>query len=311
MDANLLQARSYYYEFFAIPFFFYETDTKFKRWKEQLEFLRSSPIVPSDEAEFQNLAKFDFAAFKSEQNSVLFDFSYANVPMSASFYDEGRDDGRMRVAVIDVLKKSKFRRNMELCKECEDYVGFIFYLHSTLLRDAAAKRSAVLNGQNSVTNVDDTLWCATWKSVLNGQNSVTNEQNFTNSASWTAQDGKNSAGSQDSKNFTGPQNGKNAANSQCAKNFVGAQDGEALALELFTNVTNSFVDEFSELLCGHVRADFFKSLGALMRSFFALERSLLALAAPQKKDRSVVKEAIKKGGYQNKFTNPEDIFNLD
>ena len=163
MDANLLQARSYYYEFFAIPFFFYETDAKFKRWKEQLEFLRSSPIVPSDEAEFQNLAKFDFAAFKSEQNSVLFDFSYANVPMSASFYDEGRDDGRMRVAVIDVLKKSKFRRNMELCKECEDYVGFIFYLHSTLLRDAAAKHSAVLNGQNSVTN----------------------EQNSTNSASLT------------------------------------------------------------------------------------------------------------------------------
>lgn len=280
MDANLLQARSYYYEFFAIPFFFYETDAKFKRWKEQLEFLRSSPIVPSDEAEFQNLEKFDFSAFKSEQNSVLFDFSYANVPMSASFYDEGRDDGRMRVAVIDVLKKSKFRRNMELCKECEDYVGFIFYLHSTLLRDAAAKHSAVLNGQNSVTN----------------------EQNFTNSASLTTQDGKNSAGLHGSKNFT---------DSQYAKNFIGAQDGEALALELFTNVTNSFVDEFSELLCAHVWADFFKSLGALMRSFFALERSLLALAAPQKKDRSVVKEAIKKGGYQNKFTNPEDIFNLD
>ena len=280
MDANLLQSRSYYYEFFAIQFFFYESDAKFKRWKEQLEFLRSSPIVSSDEVEFQNLAKFDFAAFKSEQNSVLFDFSYANVPMSASFYDEGRDDGRMRVAVIDVLKKSKFRRNMELCKECEDYVGFIFYLHSTLLRDAAAKHSAVLNGQNSVTN----------------------EQNSTNSASLTAQDGKNSADSQ---------NGKNAASAQYAKNFVGAQDGEALALELFANVTNSFVDEFSELLCGHVRADFFKSLGALMRSFFALERSLLALAAPHKKDRSVVKEAIKKGGYQNKFTNPEDIFDLD
>ena len=289
MDANLLKARSYYYEFFAIPFFFYETDAKFKRWKEQLEFLRSSPIVSSDEAEFQNLEKFDFSAFKSEQNSVLFDFSYANVPMSASFYDEGRDDGRMRVAVIDVLKKSKFRRNMELCKECEDYVGFIFYLHSTLLRDAAAKHSAVLNGQNSVAN----------------------EQNFTNSASLTAQDGKNSADSHGSKNFTGPQDGKNTASAQYAKNFVGAQDGEALALELFTNVTNSFVDEFSELLCGHVRADFFKSLGTLMRSFFALERSLLALAAPQKKDRSVVKEAIKKGGYQNKFTNPEDIFNLD
>ena len=226
MDANLLQARSYYYEFFAIPFFFYETDAKFKRWKEQLEFLRSSPIVPSDEAEFQNLAKFDFAAFKSEQNSVLFDFSYANVPMSASFYDEGRDDGKMRLSVLNTLKKSKFRRNMELCKECEDYVGFIFYLHSTLLRSEAE------------------------------------------------------------------------------------EGGEALSTELFTNVTNGFVDEFGEFLCGHVKADFFRSLGGLMKSFFALERSLLALNAP-KKDKSIAKEAIKKGGYQNKFTNPEDIFDLD
>lgn len=226
MDANLIKARSYYYEFFAIPFFFYNTDAKFKRWQQQLEFLKGSPIAPSDAAEFENLQKFSFEEFKSEQNSVLFDFSYANVPMSASFYDEGRDDGRMRVAVIDVLKKSKFRRNMELCKECEDYVGFIFYLHSTLLRSEAEEGT------------------------------------------------------------------------------------EALSTELFTNVTNGFVDEFAEFLCGHVKADFFKSLGGLMKSFFALERSLLALNAP-KKDKSIAKEAIKKGGYQNKFTNPEDIFDLD
>ncbi|WP_299190070.1 molecular chaperone TorD family protein [uncultured Campylobacter sp.] len=226
MDANLIKARSYYYEFFAIPFFFYNTDAKFKRWQQQLEFLKGSPIAPADAAEFENLQKFSFEEFKSEQNSVLFDFSYANVPMSASFYDEGRDDGRMRVAVIDVLKKSKFRRNMELCKECEDYVGFIFYLHSTLLRSEAEE---------------------------------------------------------------------------------GAQ---ALSTELFTNVTNGFVDEFGEFLCGHVKADFFRSLGGLMKSFFALERSLLALNAP-KKDISIAKEAIKKGGYQNKFTNPEDIFDLD
>ncbi len=226
MDANLIKARSYYYEFFAIPFFFYNTDAKFKRWQQQLEFLKGSPIAPSDAAEFENLQKFSFEEFKSEQNSVLFDFSYANVPMSASFYDEGRDDGKMRLSVLNTLKKSKFRRNMELCKECEDYVGFIFYLHSTLLRSEAE------------------------------------------------------------------------------------EGAEALSTELFTNVTNGFVDEFAEFLCGHVKADFFKFLGGLMKSFFALERSLLALNAP-KKDKSIAKEAIKKGGYQNKFTNPEDIFDLD
>ena len=226
MDANLIKARSYYYEFFAIPFFFYNTDAKFKRWQQQLEFLKGSSIAPADAAEFENLQKFSFEEFKSEQNSVLFDFSYANVPMSASFYDEGRDDGKMRLLVLNTLKKSKFRRNMELCKECEDYVGFIFYLHSTLLRSEAE------------------------------------------------------------------------------------EGAEALSTELFTNVTNGFVDEFAEFLCGHVKADFFKSLGGLMKSFFALERSLLALNAP-KKDKSIAKEAIKKGGYQNKFTNPEDIFDLD
>ena len=226
MDANLIKARSYYYEFFAIPFFFYNTDAKFKRWQQQLEFLKGSPIAPTDAAEFENLQKFSFEEFKSEQNSVLFDFSYANVPMSASFYYEGRDDGKMRLLVLNTLKKSKFRRNMELCKECEDYVGFIFYLHSTLLRSEAEE---------------------------------------------------------------------------------GVQ---ALSTELFTNVTNGFVDEFGEFLCGHVKADFFRSLGGLMKSFFALERSLLALNAP-KKDKSIAKEAIKKGGYQNKFTNPEDIFDLD
>lgn len=226
MDANLIKARSYYYEFFAIPFFFYNTDAKFKRWQQQLEFLKGSPIAPADAAEFENLQKFSFEEFKSEQNSVLFDFSYANVPMSASFYDEGRDDGKMRLSVLNTLKKSKFRRNMELCKECEDYVGFIFYLHSTLLRSEAE------------------------------------------------------------------------------------EGAEALSTELFANVTNGFVDEFGEFLCGHVKADFFRSLGGLMKSFFALERSLLALNAP-KKDKSIAKEAIKKGGYQNKFTNPEDIFDLD
>ena len=226
MDANLIKARSYYYEFFAIPFFFYNTDAKFKRWQQQLEFLKGSPIAPADAAEFENLQKFSFEEFKSEQNSVLFDFSYANVPMSASFYDEGRDDGKMRLLVLSTLKKSKFRRDMELCKECEDYVGFIFYLHSTLLRSEAEEGT------------------------------------------------------------------------------------EALSTELFTNVTNGFVDEFAEFLCGHVKADFFRSLGGLMKSFFALERSLLALNAP-KKDKSIAKEAIKKGGYQNKFTNPEDIFDLD
>ena len=67
-----------------------------------------------------------FEDFKKEQNSALFDFSYANVPLSASFYDEGRDEGAMKILVLNTLKKSKFRRNDEFCKDSEDFIGFIF-----------------------------------------------------------------------------------------------------------------------------------------------------------------------------------------
>jgi len=80
MDANLLKARSYYYEFFAIPFFFYETDTKFKRWKEQLEFLRSSLIVPSDEADIEKLAK---AKNKTVSNNSCMFFAPPTPPIFA------------------------------------------------------------------------------------------------------------------------------------------------------------------------------------------------------------------------------------
>lgn len=135
MNENLTKARSFYYEFFATPFLFYENDGKFNKWKEKLEYLRSSPIAQSDIENFDALEGFSFADFKEEQNAVLFNFSYTNVPLTASFYAEGRDDGRARLSVLNTLRKSNYRRDMELCKDSEDFIGFIFYMMSTLLTD--------------------------------------------------------------------------------------------------------------------------------------------------------------------------------
>ena len=126
MDINIIKARSYYYEFFAIPFFFYENDKKFQIWKEQLEVLEKSPIIDDDLIYFSNLKNINFDEFKKEQNEILFDFSYANVPLSASFYNEGRDEGKMKILVLNTIKKSKFRKNDEFCKDSEDFIGFIF-----------------------------------------------------------------------------------------------------------------------------------------------------------------------------------------
>lgn len=225
MDINIIKARSYYYEFFAIPFFFYENDKKFQIWKEQLEVLEKSPIIDDDLIYFSNLKNINFDEFKKEQNEILFDFSYANVPLSASFYNEGRDEGKMKILVLNTIKKSKFRKNDEFCKDSEDFIGFIFYLMSSLLRDE----------NNSV-------------------------------------------------------------------NF--------LSTELFINVINEFIDDFISVICDRKESNFFKNLALIMKSFFALECSLLAINAP-KKERNIAKDALARIPYENRFKNPKKVFKLD
>ena len=128
-DKNITLGRSYYYEFFAIPFFFSEKDEKFNLWKKQLDYLKNSPIANENSDDFKALSKFSFDEFKSEQNRLLYDYSYSNIPLTASFYKEGRDEGLAKKLVLDTLRKSKFRKNSEF------FIGFIFYLMSSLLKD--------------------------------------------------------------------------------------------------------------------------------------------------------------------------------
>ncbi|WP_149714169.1 molecular chaperone [Campylobacter concisus] len=133
MDKNVIKARSYFYEFLAYPMFFYTNDEKFSRWKEQLRYLSANPLSEDGDAAFKNLDKFSFEEFSKEQNDVLFGFT--NIPLSASFYEEGRDNGAARLRVIECLKLSPYRRDSELCKDSEDYVGFIFLAMATFLKD--------------------------------------------------------------------------------------------------------------------------------------------------------------------------------
>ncbi|AQW86913.1 hypothetical protein CPIN18021_0050 [Campylobacter pinnipediorum subsp. caledonicus] len=137
MDKNIdiLRARAYYYEVFATPFFFYENEEKFLILKEQLAYLQQNPLSDSDVENFKILNNFDFKAFKQEQNDVLFDLSYVNIPLSASFYEEGRDDGAARLRVIEIFKKSTYYRDFSKCKDSEDFVGFIFLAMKTFISD--------------------------------------------------------------------------------------------------------------------------------------------------------------------------------
>lgn len=140
-DKNIILARSYYYEFFAIPFFFSEKDDKFNLWKKQLDYLKNEPISNENANDFAKLSEFSFSQFRSEQNRLLYDYSYANIPLTASFYKEGRDEGVAKKLVLDTLRKSKFRKNSELCKDSEDFIGFIFYLMSSLLKEEVSSNA--------------------------------------------------------------------------------------------------------------------------------------------------------------------------
>ena len=133
MDKNIIKARSYFYEFLAYPLFFHTSDEGFARWREQLSYLAQNPLSEQSAEAFANLDKFSFDELVNEQNDVLFGFT--NIPLSASFYEEGRDNGAARLRVIHCLKLSPYRRDKELCKDSEDYVGFIFLAMATFLSD--------------------------------------------------------------------------------------------------------------------------------------------------------------------------------
>ena len=133
MDKNITKARAYFYEFLAYPLFFHTSDEKFARWREQLSYLAQNPLSEQSAEAFANLEEFSFKELVNEQNEVLFGFT--NIPLSASFYEEGRDNGAARLRVIHCLNLSPYRRDKEICKDSEDYVGFIFLAMATFLND--------------------------------------------------------------------------------------------------------------------------------------------------------------------------------
>lgn len=124
-------SRKYFYEFFSKVFNFID-ENEFNIWHKQLLILAKSPLDESLTNDFNKLCECDFIQLKAEQNAVFFDFSYVNVPISASFYDEGRDDGKMKLQACEIIRKSKFRKKEE-CRQSEDEFGFLFAFMASVI----------------------------------------------------------------------------------------------------------------------------------------------------------------------------------
>ena len=133
MNEEINTSRAYFYEFFAQPFLF---DANFKLWHEQAQILAQNLLDEGLKEDFDILLGFDEKKIKAEQNAMFYDLSYVNVPLSASFYDEGRDDGRMKLLAGELVRKSKFRKS-EQCRQSEDEFGFLFAFIATILKEDA------------------------------------------------------------------------------------------------------------------------------------------------------------------------------
>ncbi len=124
-------SRAYFYEFFATPLLFGD-EKDFTQWQAQARFLAQNPLDESIKGELEALLGFDFARFKAEQNAMFWDLSYVNVPLSASFYDEGRDDGQLKLLACEIIRKSQLRKD-EKCRQSEDEFGFVFGFVASVL----------------------------------------------------------------------------------------------------------------------------------------------------------------------------------
>ncbi|MBK1972210.1 formate dehydrogenase-specific chaperone [Campylobacter sp. TTU-622] len=131
MQEQIQITRKYFYEFFSLAFDFIDEE-KFNIFITQAKFLSQIPLEDKLTKDFEIILTYDLKTFLQEQNAVFFDFSYVNVPTTASFYDEGRDDGRKKLQACAILRKSPYRKD-EKSSQSEDEFGFIFALMPYLI----------------------------------------------------------------------------------------------------------------------------------------------------------------------------------
>lgn len=136
---SIHKARTVYYGLFASLFAFSFNESHFKAIVRAVDLLCVSPLdEDSGEAlrEMKSILETStFRDVKDESDMVLFSPTTSPVPMTASFYDEQRDDGKKRVDMMRLVLQSKFRRNTEVFKENEDHIEFIALFMQQLIEE--------------------------------------------------------------------------------------------------------------------------------------------------------------------------------
>lgn len=132
------QARALYYTFFAKIFSFAAKAEEYASLDELLSVFIANPLDETSHEAFlliqKALKEEGYGALKQEYDEVFVSPESSFVPLSASYYDEGRDDGQKRVQAAGFVLRSKFRKNKPMCNDSEDQVLFLFRFMSKLIQ---------------------------------------------------------------------------------------------------------------------------------------------------------------------------------
>jgi len=193
-----------YYTFFTKIFSFNAQAEKYAPIADLLKIFIANPLDEESDAAFRSLDAHlrseGCEALKQEYDDVFVSPESSFIPISASYYDEGRDDGQKRVKAAGLVFRSKFRKNDSVCNDSEDQVLFLFQLMSRLIEAGVA----------------------------------------------------------------------------------GDEESLALAKEVFSEIINDFIDEFTALLFQHEKSFFYKNTAIVLKTFIAFERLFLNIEASHK-----------------------------
>lgn len=136
-DAAIIKARIIYYSFFSKFFVYPNNQETYKELLSMIAVLKQAPLDANCELALQNLEQ----KLPKDSNEVLlceFDEIFSNpnfltVKTTASFFNEGIENGNKRIEMLQFLAKTTIRRDEKNYFENEDSIGFIVTVLCELL----------------------------------------------------------------------------------------------------------------------------------------------------------------------------------
>ncbi|MDR0467365.1 MAG: molecular chaperone TorD family protein [Campylobacteraceae bacterium] len=136
-NRDIEQARAIYYKFFETIFSFIDTDKQIDDISKMLELFLNNPMSEESKNAIKQmilvLENDSLKTLKDEQNAVFVSPDSTFVPMSVSYFDEGRDDGQKRVKAAGFVFGSKFRKNEFHTNDPDDNITFLFSFMNALI----------------------------------------------------------------------------------------------------------------------------------------------------------------------------------